>query len=703
MKTYLKKKRKLLNERSNKIYSQRTIQSKTSHLKKYFMARENIIENSDLEISPFIFSHVKKKSKKQEKSRNIKNINEDYYIDDEDMNFELNKEKAKELYKNLLSQTNKDELVSQIYKCLSYDNTNREILDGCFELLKKNGKNNDLIKLIEYHKFCIDEKYIKSIYDECPTMTEEIYIKYLKYLFNTTTKYSELIQYIDENTIKNLIEYKIITKDNTLKIEDKIPLEIEEDYDKVIIQAKIEDKNLSIKLKKLLKEIKDDSFNFLTKYIYIKEMDIYNHNQPIEIETNNILYYNYLLSHLYNKMIIQEEDYSIKYNIENFNIINAYKNVFENIIFKGGEDEKKNNTIDIFNFNLDSLVKNSCGLAQRIMEDEPIPSTADIDSIINDFNKQSLNIKLEKINNFIKIISPFHEDIKIDINQYNKNLLNVFNINSVYKYDFIYKNKLIKYFNNSNYFTERDLEYFFELIDDILKSNVIKEIWKNHCEKNLYNKINYYFDNEDNRKRFIKKIIFLPYSELQTSIQGLTMKHQLKIFLSGYPYSETGDTNMLSKAVKVLELAKRIIIIIHEIAHYLKSALFMITNGIVSNSTRDPNLNFSQEEIEAGKILEKELFGWGGKNMSKAIINVKTALKIINSDNYSKSIKEFKNYINDETQKVELNDKLRKYLDDIKFNYNFENKKSDINAIDLMNCARTNKNDFIVINLNCVK
>ena len=181
------------------------------------------------------------------------------------------------------------------------------------------------------------------------------------------------------------------------------------------------------------------------------------------------------------------------------------------------------------------------------------------------------------------------------------------------------------------------------------------------------------------------------------------MKHQLKIFLSGYPYSETGDTNMLSKAVKVLELAKRIIIIIHEIAHYLKSALFMITNGIVSNSTRDPNLNFSQEEIEAGKILEKELFGWGGKNMSKAIINVKTALKIINSDNYSKSIKEFKNYINDETQKVELNDKLRKYLDDIKFNYNFENKKSDINAIDLMNCARTNKNDFIVINLNCVK
>ena len=67
------------------------------------MARTNNLEQSNLEISPFIFSHTKSKSKKSEKSRNIDNIHEDddYYIDDEDMNFELNKEKAKNMYLNL--------------------------------------------------------------------------------------------------------------------------------------------------------------------------------------------------------------------------------------------------------------------------------------------------------------------------------------------------------------------------------------------------------------------------------------------------------------------------------------------------------------------------------------------------------------------------------------------------------------------------
>ena len=698
MKTYLKKKRQLNSKSSNKVKSPPNKESRTSNYKKFFKALDNAKENSYLEISPFAFSHTKQKSKKNEKSNNLNddNENEDYYIDDCDMNFELNKEKAKNIYKNLLNQKNENELVNQIYKCLSYDNVNKELLEGCLELLKKNGKNNDLMKLIEYNKFSLEEKYTKYIYDECPTMNEKIYINYLKYLYNTSKAYTQLIKYINEDVINNIIEYKIITQDNILKIVDKIPLETDEDYNKVIIQAKIEDTNISTKLKLLLKEIKDDSFNFLTKYIYIKELEYYNHNQPIEIETNNILYYNYLLFHLYNKFIIQEDN-NIKYNIENFNIVNKYKEVFENILFKGEKNENKK-IIDIFNFNLDSTIKNSYLLAQRILEDEPIPSTTNIDSIVNNFNKQNFYIKLEKItHNFIKIINQNNEKIKININQYNKDLLNAFNYNSFDKYDFIYNNKLIKYFNNSNYFTERDLDYFFELINEILKSKILKEIWKNHSQKDIYNKINYYFDSKDNRKRFIKKIEFLPYFELQTNIQGLTMKHQLKIFLSGYPFNENVPNGIFNKAIKILELAKRIVIIIREMIHYLKAALSMITNGIVLYTKN------KQEEIEDDKKLEKELFGWGGTNISKGIINVKQALKLLNSDNYSKSIKEFKNYIHDEAQGVKLNDKLRKYLDDIKFNYNLEQKGSDINAIDLMNCAKINSNNFMIINLNCVK
>ena len=53
------------------------------------------------------------------------------------------------------------------------------------------------------------------------------------------------------------------------------------------------------------------------------------------------------------------------------------------------------------------------------MEDQPIPSTVDIDTIVNNFNQKNLNIKLEKDNNFIKNINPNYEDIKIDINTYN--------------------------------------------------------------------------------------------------------------------------------------------------------------------------------------------------------------------------------------------------------------------------------------------
>ena len=65
------------------------------------------------------------------------------------------------------------------------------------------------MKLIDYNKFCLQEKYVNLIYEECPTMTEEIYIKYLQYLFNTSKAYKELIKYIDKDTINNLIEYKI--------------------------------------------------------------------------------------------------------------------------------------------------------------------------------------------------------------------------------------------------------------------------------------------------------------------------------------------------------------------------------------------------------------------------------------------------------------------------------------------------------------
>ena len=189
------------------------------------------------------------------------------------------------------------------------------------------------MKLIDYNKFCLQEKYVNLIYEECPTMTEKIYIKYLQYLFNTSKAYKELIKYIDKDTINNLIEYKIIIQNGISKINDKITLESEEDYDKVVNETKIDDINLSMKLKELLKTLKDESFNFLTKYIYIKEMDNFNHNQPIDIKTNDILYYNYLLSHLYNKMILQE-DYNIKYKTENLDIIYGYKHVFENIIFK---------------------------------------------------------------------------------------------------------------------------------------------------------------------------------------------------------------------------------------------------------------------------------------------------------------------------------------------------------------------------------
>ena len=335
------------------------------------------------------------------------------------------------------------------------------------------------------------------------------------------------------------------------------------------------------------------------------------------------------------------------------------------------------------------------------MEDQPIPSTVDIDTIVNNFNQKNLDIKLEKDNNFITIINPNYEDIKIDINTYNKKVINILNSESFDNYDFVYKNKLIKYFNNSNYFTERDLEYFFDLIDDILKSNVLKDIWKNHCDKDVYNKINYYFDNKENRKRFIQKITFLPYFEQETKIQGLTMRHQLKIFLSGYPYENT-DKVIFNKAIKILELGKRTVIIIHEIAHYLKSALFMITNGIVSNTTIDSNFDYNLDEVEAGKMLENELFGWGGKNKIKAFINVKQALKLLNSDSYSKTISEFKKYIHGK-QEVKLNDKLKKYLDDIKFNYNLQEKASDINANNLINCAKTNNNDYIMIYSDCVK
>lgn len=120
--------------------------------------------------------------------------------------------------------------------------------------------------------------------------------------------------------------------------------------------------------------------------------------------------------------------------------------------------------------------------------------------------------------------------------------------------------------------------------------------------------ISYYFDQEDNIDELLEEIKFYPFEEKNFESQVYTNKSELKIITSGFYISIIKDEQYFVY-YKILEITRKILVILHEITHFIKRILFLITNGQIWGETiesdkDDPNI------IEVGRYFDSVSFWW---------------------------------------------------------------------------------------------
>ena len=158
-------------------------------------------------------------------------------------------------------------------------------------------------------------------------------------------------------------------------------------------------------------------------------------------------------------------------------------------------------------------------------------------------------------------------------------------------------------FQKTNFFLKQDLKYLKYLLKHILSSKLFKEIFEHF--NNVSSKVEFYFNNPDNIKDYIKRIIFLPFSNHDLAKFAITDRRYLSVLVAGFPQNQI--RNLLEYRIyRLLELALRSIALgDHEPCHFIKAAYSLLTENIISRNTSNKD-----KEIESGFFFEEILFGW---------------------------------------------------------------------------------------------
>ena len=204
----------------------------------------------------------------------------------------------------------------------------------------------------------------------------------------------------------------------------------------------------------------------------------------------------------------------------------------------------------------------------------------------------------------------------------------------------------------------------------------------------------------------ISRIRFINFGESDTGRQAGTIPKNLKIITSSLYVSKIKNKNDFIN-FKLLEVGRKLIIILHEIVHFIKRALNLITNGIILGSTIESEKG-NADIIEAGRYFEQLVFNLENKFIKKRsksskkreenddkkeyfnFLNIKKVLKILDPNSYNKNIDEFKTYLesNEENNVKTMDSELEKYINEIQFNLKdyYINKKPYENY--KINCSR---------------
>ena len=639
----------------------------------------------------------------------------------DDIIFEMRKNKAQQIFKEIdkLDINNKiyhETIKDKINIALEYDNVKKE---NIYKSIKYFYKMNDKInfeKTLNKAKYCLTKKFnleqnnnnnniVKNI-----VLSEEIKLPkgfvifedeadLIKEIKNALKSLESIYEGIDKVTTDSLTKPKILksklikTKKNLFVVEQK--------------HSTNED----------LKNIYDAIYNYLYYSMFINDFQYYGENQPLDYDYNSTIY----LINIFHRIYYNTTKFSnwgkIRYiSIDENKMAKLYSmKDYKNHIF----ELLKNNNNKI-NKEIDDKLDNFF----YYLESENFPE--DLGEIMNKSIKANVSLNSEKIKKFIenskddrkqykyddKILYLTYENKKYQYNYkcYNDYLLNSLKVNKIP--EFIEEQQWNK-ISMISYFDEDDVAFLKNLIKKILKSKLFKEVYSNYSDVNNY--VDYYFNEEKNIDDMLNKIKFFSFDEKNTRRQGATFPKNLKIIVSSVYISNISSKKDFIN-YKLLEIGRKLIIILLEIVHYLKRALNMLTNGnimgtIIENENEDPNI------IEGGRLFEKIFFNWDNnyiKNRTKSakkkqgnnaeeedsirFLNIKRALKILDSNTYNSNIDDFQKYFeSDEENKFETMDKdLKDYIEKIKFDLKDYYKNTNSYKSYRIVCSRKGINPYFI-------
>ena len=519
-------------------------------------------------------------------------------------------------------------------------------------------------------------------------------------------------------SILKLIIELVSTKITTKKIEYKISDDI-----LTIINYKEFSGNDNLKeFAKIFQNIK-----FTKKYYF---------NQPIEYNSNKVLYYFNIINLIFDIVLYQEENHDNIFQI-NFNKNKLYqcwyiKGFINNIIIKylsniSDITKEIDYSIKFLIYFLDCnylsnydkfennfIIKHNHKLTRKYTE----KYLEDNSIIISDY----FLLNIIKLYNDKFTLEDEEEIITFYYNNYDITLLKeIIDFPNLKMVDYKrYTNIDLNQFQSENFFTKIELDYLISLLRDIINSKLFEELFEFYSdEKSLSFNV---LKDKNIQNYIINNIIFLPYEETMFDTQAITFNHNAQIILSGYPKF----LPMKCKNINIhhiLELTIKLIRLLHEYIHAIKRYLGICTNGLISPFTNDDNKD--KEEYDSGFLLEFLLFGWNHKNykinkselknyhnnidLIDGMINIETSLKILDADLYNYNITSCRNILyNNENdincinfKKKERNEKLNKFLNDMGFNSEEKINKLKMDKTKILAKRNTFQGNKIYARFNC--
>ena len=585
----------------------------------------------------------------------------------------------------------KHALLRQAYE---YDKTNVKILEDLQEIFNKKLENKE-----EFENFSYETGDIIRI--NKPLLTYD----YLSEIFGLINLF---LEYDSNNIYKMYDIFKCIMKISDLqKIADNFNIEISISNKKAYFFS-IYYAWLKLLVKKMEK-LKDDNLEKTDFYFnnFLKTED----NLKKEIE---------LLSIKLKAEIGEDEKKDIKFKdlqelIDkriNIEIANHYKKTNE-IISSNDKIEKIRN----LESNLEDYIKCRDSLEMfcynkffKIYLDNlqnflfKIPNTL---KYLNglEYDNES-NIKI--LTNFIFFISHFDFNKKkgIEYVQYYETTFDKFELDKSFKYLKIIDNKLVNIKEqkeianfenyNLNCYKLEEMNKNRYLNEGYIKFNLLHEkniftkyqniyltffkelfLKKNSCVRKLFITTfpvleDNYFINSNFLNYIFKEKIYA-FNFKYEEFVGLTDNTNLNIYIKDNYFYEVKD----EIEVEICIFAAFIIILLHELAHYIRIYIFRHLGAQEYEDSFDFEVN---EEAEIGRFIEKKLFG---KVIEKLKIN--EALFILNIDNYfTESIDDFLNNFNN-LKKIKsitnISNKTKEFLESVDINISKElklNEKSEL-------------------------